>query len=624
MQRARIPEALRTSTHVASGDPGGLFWSVPRTGIAGRVAGALAVLLLGCSGKITKDLPAGSGAAATVGGAGGGSAASGGTGAGAGIASGGTSGTKGGASGASSGGTSGTGTPPTDAECEAQTGGALKIGRSRLSRLTRTQLDHTLRDLLGVTGNPSSSLTPDQSVGPFASNALAVPTDLIVQQHQELAAKVALGVQSRQAEIAGCDLATGDDCVRKFVTNFGLKAYRRPLLAEEVDAYATLFGVAQNPADGFRLVLEAMLQSPFFLYHADVGTTGTPAETPVSLTSYELAARLSYFLWDSMPDQTLFDLAAAGGLDDEAVLAAQVTRMLADSKAKDAVPLFHLQWLDIGATQLGSLASSKPDLVDAMLAETTDFANAVVLSGDGLMSTLFTAPYSYPRGELFGLYGVDQPSNFKAGTQVMLDATKRGGVLTQPGFLVKHYRGDAEGSVVHRGIAIRENLLCTPIDPPPPDVNATALPPADGTTARDRFKAHETGTCAGCHAQMDPIGLAFENFDGLGRYRTLDGGVTIDATGELLDAGDDLAGKFNGVVELGKKLADSRTVADCLANQWFRFALGRIESADDACSLRSVHERFAESKFNVRELITATVLSDAFRHVRAIGAQEAP
>jgi hypothetical protein len=613
---------VRTFTHVAARAAAGLLWSVPLTGNASRVAGALTVLLLGCSGKITQDLPAGSGAAAAVGGAGAGAAANGG--AGAGKATGGTSGSKGGSSGASSGGTSGGGAAPTDAACEAQTGSALKLGRSRLSRLTRTQLDHTLRDLLGVTDNPSAALTPDQSVGPFASNALAVPTDLIVQQHQELAAKVALGAKSRQADIAGCDLASGDDCVRKFVTSFGLKAYRRPLLAEEVDAYAALFGVATNASDGFRLVLEAMLQSPFFLYHADVGTTGAPSETPVALTPYELAARLAYFLWDSMPDQTLFDLAAAGGLDDDGVLAAQVSRMLADTKAKDAVPLFHLQWLDIGASQLGSLASAKPALVDDMLAETTDFVNAVVLSGDGSMSTLFTAPYSYPRGDLFGLYGVDQPSGFKAGTQVMLDTTKRGGLLTQPGFLVKHYRGDAEGSVVHRGIAIRENLLCTPIDPPPPDVNATALPPANGTTARDRFKAHETGTCAGCHAQMDPIGLAFENFDGLGRYRTLDGGVTIDATGEVLDAGPELEGQFNGIVELGKKLAGSRTIADCLANQWFRFALGRIESADDACSLKSVHERFAESKFNVRELITATVLSDAFRHVRAIGAQEKP
>jgi hypothetical protein len=584
-------------------------------------AGAALVLACGCSGKIEGGVLRGGGAAPGAGGsdpasggssgtAGTGNKASGGTGAAAG---------KGGSGGSTSGASGTSTTDPSEEDCASQ---ALTVGRSRLSRLTRTQIDHTLRDLLGVTGSPSSALAPDQTVGPFASNALAVPTDLIVQQHQELAAKVALGMQAKSRDVAGCDLASGDACVTSFITSFGAKAYRRPLLDEEVEAYRTLFAVAQTPDNGFRLVLEAMLQSPFFLYHADVGASGTPSEKPVALTQYELASRLAYFLWDSMPDQALFDLAAGDALDDPTTLQAQVTRMLADGKAKDAVPLFHLQWLDIGSTQLGSLASSNGSLVNDMVAEVTDFTNAVVLGGDGLLSTLFTAPYSYPRGGLFDVYGVDQPSGFKAGTKVMLDPKQRGGLLTQPGFLVKHYRGDAQGSVVHRGLTLRENLLCTPIEAPPPDVMATALQPAQGTTARDRFAAHEVGTCAGCHSQMDPLGLAFENYDGLGRYRTQDGGKTIDATGEVIDGGADLAGKFVGAVELGQKLAGSRSVADCVANQWFRFALGRIEASDDACSLKAVHEGFASSGYNVRELITTLVLSDAFRHVRAVGAGE--
>jgi len=576
-----------------------------------------AVVLLGCTGTVATNVAgdaAGNGASGGQG--------TGGSSAGSAPVSSGGSGASAGTGGSSGGSAGSAGGEPTASDCAAQTGAALKLGRSRLSRLTRTQLDHTLRDLLGVTGSPSSSLTPDETVGPFASNALAVVTDLIVQQHEEIAAKVALDAKSRMSQIAPCDLTTGDACVRQFITTFGAKAYRRPLLDEEVTAYDALFGVGGTPDNGFRLVLEAMLQSPFFLYHADVGPAGTPSATPVSLTPYELASRLSYFLWDSMPDQALFDLAAGNALDDDATLKSQVTRMLADPRAKDMVPLFHLQWLDISPTQLGSLASTQPDLTQAMLAETSDFANAVVLGGDGLLSTLFTANYSYPRGGLFDLYGVQKPANFSDGTRVMLDASTRGGVLTQPGFLVKHYRGDAEGSVVHRGITIRENLLCTPIDPPPPSVMATALPPVQGTTARDRFAAHETGTCAGCHKQMDPIGLAFENYDGIGHYRTTDGGVTIDATGELVDAGDDLAGKFVGVVELGQKLANSRTVGDCAANQWFRFALGRIESPDDACSLKTLHDGFAASNYNVRDLVTTLVLSDAFRHVRAIGAED--
>ena len=609
----------------------------PRTGLPGlRACACLAALLMGCSSTISGTPSGGSGASAGTSdgtaanpGAGGGSSANGGSGAA--TATGGTGATgKGGSSATGGTGTSGsTGTSgtagavvdPTDAQCAAQASG-LNIGRSRLARLTRTQVAHTLRDLLSVTGNLTDALTPDQSVGPFASNALAEVTDLIVQQHQELAAKVALDAQSRMASIAACDLASGDPCVRDFVGKFGMKAFRRPLTDDEVTTYAGVFTVGGTPENGFRLVIEAMLQSPYFLYHADVGSTGAPSEVPVTLTPYELASRLSYFIWDTMPDQALFDLAAGSGLDSEATLTEQVTRMLADPKAKDAIPLFHLQWLDITPAQLGSLASTQPELAQEMIDEATDYTNAIVLGGDGLLGTLFTAPYSYPRSGTLKLYGKPEPTGFQPGMQVMLDPTQRGGIFTQPGFLVKHYRGDEQGSVVHRGITIRENLLCTPIDPPPANVMPTALPPAQGTTARDRFAAHETGTCAGCHTQMDPIGLAFENYDGLGRYRTLDGGVVIDASGEVLDSGEDLAGAFDGPVELGKKFAGSRTVGNCVANEWFRFALGRIESTDDACSLKAVHDAFAASGHDIRQLITTLVLSDAFRHVRAIGAKD--
>jgi hypothetical protein len=573
------------------------------------LGGALA-FVLGCTGTVVIPAPA----ARDTGSPGGTTNDAGAT-----SGSSGTAATSGGGTTSGSGGTN----DPTAEACAAQTGAALKIGRSRLSRLTRTQLDHTLRDLLGVAGSPASALTPDETVGPFASNALAVVTDLIVEQQQELAAKVALDAQSRRSKLTPCDLATGDACVKTFITTFGTRAYRRPLLDEEIAAYTALYALGGTPDDGFRLVLEAMLQSPFFLYHADVGPAGTPSATPVSLTPYELASRLSYFIWDSMPDQALFDLAASGRLDDDATLRDQVARMLADPRAKDAVPLFVLQWLDISPAQFGSLASAEPDLAQAMLAEASDFSNDVILAGDGRLSTLFTAPYSFPRGALFDLYGSTKPAGFKDGTRVMLDGTERAGLLTQAGFLVKHYRGDQEGSVVHRGITIRENLLCTPLEPPPANVMATPLPAVAGTTARDRFAAHETGACAGCHTQMDPIGLAFENYDGLGRYRTTDGGVTIDASGEIVDGGD-LTGPFTGVVELGQKLAQSRSVADCAATQWFRFALGRIEAPDDACSLKALHDTFAASGYEVRALVTALALSDAFRHVRAVGTQDMP
>jgi hypothetical protein len=580
---------------------------------AGRAAFALA-LLGGCSGSIAAPDP-GSGAEAGDGGSssstGGGGNASG--------ASGGKSSAGGsaGSSGKSTGSEGGDGNEPTEQEC-AEAGAAKRAGRTPLRRLTRSQFDHTVRDLLNVTNKPASALSADEQIGPFASNAISPVTNLIVEQYQEIAAKIAADAQARMSEIAPCDLASGEECVRRFVTEFGRRAYRRPLETAEVDAYAELFAVATDTPNGFRLILEAMLQSPFFLYHADVGDEGEPSAATVALTPFELASRLSYFLWDSMPDSELARLADDATLSDPDVLAEQVERMLADDKAKDAIPSFHLQWLAINPSEFGILAQEQSELTAAMLAETSAFTDYVVREGDGLLTTLLTANFSFPEGPLFDVYGVSEPDDFVPGMRIMLDETERGGVLTQPGFLVKHYRGEA-GSVVHRGITIRENLLCQPIEPPPLDVATSPLPPEEGTTARDRFRAHEADpTCGGCHSQMDPIGLSLENYDGVGRYRSEDGGVRIDASGEIFDAGEDVAGSFVGGVELGQKLAGSRVVRDCVANQWFRFSLGRMESNDDGCALRELHERFAASG-NIRELIADIVQSDAFRHVRSVG-----
>jgi hypothetical protein len=366
-------------------------------------------------------------------------------------------------------------------------------------------------------------------------------------------------------------------------------------------------------SNGFRLVVEAMLQAPSFLYHADLGEQTAPSETPVALKPYELASRLSYFLWNSMPDDALFALAESGELSEAATLGAEVDRMLADDKALDAIPLFHLQWLGVSERE-------DTEAERARRAEMARFSDAVVRQGDGLLSTLFTANYSYPEGPLFDIYGISEPSGFSVGDQVEMPA-ERSGLLTLAAFLGSHAHGD-DSSVVHRGIAIRENVLCQMIDPPPPDANVTPLPPTEGMTARDRFRAHQSAdACAGCHSQMDPIGLAFENFDGTGAYRTMENGIVIDASGEILDASDDLAGTFVGVAELSQKLAQSRFVGDCVANQWFRFSLGRMESVDDACTLSEIHEGFATSGYDVRALMKSIVLSEAFTNVRAVGAQ---
>ncbi len=579
-----------------------------------RAHGAVLSLafLAGCTGEV--DGTGGSASAAgTSSSTGGGSSATGGAaGTSAGKGGGNTGGT-----GATTGGNSGSAGVggSVDDICE-QNMGVLRVGRTRLRRLTRSQLDNTLRDLVGATGNPSNAIAPDEQIGPFYSNAIAPVTNLIVQQHQELAARVATSVVSRMSQISPCDLATGEACAREFIADFGKKAYRRPLEGAEVDAYVTLFnlGVTNGGAsNGFRLVVEAMLQAPSFLYHADLGEQATPTETPVALKPYELASRLSYFLWNSMPDDALFALAESGEITERATLGSEVDRMLADDKALDAIPMFHLQWLGVSEKE-------DTDVERARRAEMTRFSDFVVRQGDGLLSTLFTANFSFPEGPLFDIYGVSEPGGFAVGDQVTMPA-ERSGLLTLAAFLGTHAHG-ADSSVVHRGIAVRENVLCQTIQPPPPDVMATPLPPTQGQTARDRFAAHESAdACAGCHAQMDPIGLAFENFDGTGAFRMTENGVTIDASGEIYDASQDLAGTFVGVRELSEKLAQSRFVGDCVANQWFRFSLGRMESVDDACTLSTIHQGFATSGYNVRELLKSIVLSEAFLNVRAVGMQ---
>jgi hypothetical protein len=245
---------------------------------------------------------------------------------------------------------------------------------------------------------------------------------------------------------------------------------------------------------------------------------------------------MSYFLWNTMPDAELFSLAEAGGLLDEAVLGAQVERMLADPRARDAVPTFHLQWLGVdklvGLTKdPGYYPDFTPELALAMRDETATFSDYVIRQGDGLLSTLFTADFSFLQGPLFDLYGVAQPPGFTPGEVVPLDAGVRAGILTQGAFLASHAHPD-QTSPVHRGLLVRSNILCQQVDPPPPDVNNAPPPPREATTTRERFEQHEADpVCGGCHRLIDPIGLGFENFDAVGRYRATEDGIEIRIDG---------------------------------------------------------------------------------------------
>jgi hypothetical protein len=597
-------------------------------------ASFLAALLpvVSCSGVASERLgtqPTGGGSA-EVAGAGGQSSGSGGTNVGPGGAGDGVDAGAVGRDGGQGGDSAEPSDPDENALACARSNGALNAGVTPARRLTRDQFNSTVRDLLGIDGRPADALAPDERIGPFQSNAVAPITDLLVQQHQEVAVALAKLAEPRMNELSPCNLVadTGTTCATQFVTELVGRAYRRPLQTSEVQTYVSLFALGRQeaPSVGFRLVVEAMLQSPFFLYHHDVGASGVPQPGAVPVTPHELASRLSYFLWNSMPDKELTSLAGNGTLTTRAVLTQQVERMVSDPKAAETIALFHTQWLGlddlVGRDKSATLYPRYDQQVGSdMLRETRLFADSVVRGGDGLLRTLLTSPVVFPQGELFNIYGLTQAADFVAGSPVAADPARRAGILTQAAFLTRQAHAD-QSSPVHRGIIIRENLLCETIPPPPGNVNTTPPTPTPITSTRQRFAQHEADpTCAACHRLMDPIGLAFEHYDAIGSYRDMDGLGPVDARGEIMvvPATSSLAGAFAGAVELSAKLAGSRQVSDCFANQWFRYSMGRMESVDDACSIQAIHDGFHTSAGNIRSLLANIALSPAFLNVRTNG-----
>ncbi|MEM6992318.1 MAG: DUF1592 domain-containing protein, partial [Myxococcota bacterium] len=336
----------------------------------------------------------------------------------------------------------------------------------------------------------------------------------------------------------------------------------------------------------------------------------------VELADYELASRLAFFIWDSVPDTELLDAANAGDLRTPDGLRASAERLLDDPRAREAVGNFHIQWL--GLDELvdeykdpAVYPGYSREVAEAMVAETHRFGSHVVLQGDGKLETLMTASYSYLDDELFEIYGVEKPSGHNAGVPVDLDPAERAGLLTQPAFLTAHALPNASGPI-QRGVELRTNVLCAP--PPPAPDDADVSPPTidPNATTREAFEQHVADpSCAGCHQFIDGIGLGFEAYDGIGAFRTTENGLPVDATGAIF--GTDVDGEFDGAVELAHRLADSQQVRECVSRQWFRFAFGRLEQVEDQCSVQSLNEAFAESNYDVRALLLQIVQTDAFR-----------
>jgi len=512
--------------------------------------------------------------------------------------------------------------------------GANLLGPRQLRRLTRLEYDNTIRDLFQIDSAWGASFPPDDVVEGFDGNAAALRVGpLLADKYAGAAEEIATAAARDLVKLAPCaatgDAATGDAaCAATFIADFGARVFRRPLATGEQTRYEALYqiGAPSGFADGIKVVLSAMLQSPIFLYRSEVGVR--QSDGTYALTPYEIASELSYLFWATIPDAELWAAARDGTLTDPAILLAQAKRLLASPRSRAMLDHFAAQWLDIDR-----LAQAVKDetvypgftasLRAAMRAETLALFDFVVHRG-GKLPELFTAPYSFVNDDLAAFYGLAAPPPDDGGStglrKIDVASAHRGGLLTQGSILATQAKPTI-ASPIHRGKLVRERLLCQKPSPPPPGLNAQ-LPPVDPKLSnRERFTAHaKNEPCASCHRLMDPIGFAFESFDGVGKYV---GGA--DTRGEIVDSPHTDA-TFDGPLELAQLLAASTDVERCFSLEWFRYASGMQENQELSCLVDETARSFAGANASLPDLFLGLTQTAHFRFRRgnADGATSLP
>ena len=502
---------------------------------------------------------------------------------------------------------------------------AVAPGVAPLRLLTHVQYNNTVADLLGDVTQPASQFPAENEVGGYSNNVAANQVNpRLVEAYQTAAEALAkTAVTDRLATLAPCaDSADQTACGHSFIDDFGAKAFRRTLTTEESGIFAKLFDATlpSGYPKAVELTLRAMLQSPQFLYRVDAMHAATPETGAVVLGSNEMASRLAYFLTNTTPDAPLLAAAASNQLTTTAELEAQARRLLETPRAREMAQDFVGQWLglqrlDGAARQATDEPYGATELVPDWKSTLNQFLTDAIWN-DGDVKSLLTSQKLFLTPKLATLYGFPTPADTN---QPVNAGAQRSGLLTQPAIMALLAHSDQSGPVL-RGVFFRERVLCLEVEPPPPNVVAVA-PEVDQTaTTRERFAQHtEQATCRGCHALLDGIGFGFERYDQLGRYRETENNLTIDDSGEVVDSGDAaLDGTFKGAVELSQRIATNATVRDCIATQWYRYAMGRVEDSTDACSLQQVKTRFAAGNGAFRELLVGIVLSDAFRYRPAL------
>lgn len=492
-------------------------------------------------------------------------------------------------------------------------------GSVTMHRLNKVEYNNTVADLIGTTLRPADSFQADGRGAGYdnIASALSLSPDQVALYHAAAEALSDAALGAGRAKLVTCDLAMGDACVRTILKNFAKRAWRRPVADADLDRLMAVAATAKAHMDtteaGLKLAVQAVLVSPNFVFRVELDPNPTSL-TPHPLTSHELASRLSYFLWSTMPDDELFAAADAGNLHDKAVLTAQISRMLKHPKAAALVDNFAGQWLltrQITETQVDATAFPKFDaaLRTAMFGETQALFKEIALGGSST-ADLLTAKYTFLNDRLANHYGLPAVGGTEM-KKVMLTSTNRGGLLAAGSFLTVTSH-PTRTSPVNRGKAVLSQLLCTEVPDPPPDVNAMIETSMNGATLREQLESHRANPkCATCHNMMDPLGFGLENYDAVGAYRETDNGKMVDSSGTYLDGQ-----KFSGVAELAKLVSADRRFSDCITTQLYIYALGRETATAaghmDPRTLFDISAGFSSTGYKFETLVQRLVQADTF------------
>jgi hypothetical protein len=496
-----------------------------------------------------------------------------------------------------------------------------------LRRLTRFEYNNTVRDVAKATDAPANLFPPEDVGSGFGTDAkIQAVSDVLAEKYLTTARNLAesLTAPARIAELAPCATApaAADEatCVRTVIDGFIPKVFRHPLEAGDADGLAQLFQTVRSGGNSFSsslaAVLEAAFQSPEFLYRPEFGKPVAANPALFQPTDYEMASRLSYLFYGSSPDEALFTAAASGQLSTPEGVRAQAERLLGSDKAHDVVRFFFDSLLPIQA--LGSLTRSKDyggftqEIGHLMRQETQTFLQDQVFNG-GTWRAVFTAPHTFVNETLAQYYGIPGVTGTEF-RKVMLDGTKRAGLMTQAGMLAGPIHSDPNNPVV-RGAFVLNKLMCAKIATPPPSLGPIVPPdPALGGTARDRYTAHsDKPACKGCHSLLDPIGFALENFTSVGQWQDMEGGKVIDVS-----VTSPQLGAFNGAIELGQKMAESEIVQGCFATNWANYAYGRDSEEQDACTMQQLQQTFQAKDYNIKELLLELSQTSTFLYMTQV------